>query len=307
MDWLSSPWANILIGLTGVLAGYVFFRLSQDHPRLSYRIVDTELVETRSDPDDPIGILFGDQPVPRVNKALLYLWNSGRNTAKGTEIVQSDPLRMSFADDARVLRAQVLTQTRTTSNLAVEFRSQNEALITFDYMEPGDGCLIEVLHTGDVAERQLTGSVMGMPRGPREDSNAEFVPRGVRPGAVLVMLVAAVLLLLLTLSGPDAATEDDARVQAIVESLGESDRERLANYVNEYGGLPEGGESDDTWLLYIMCAGIFVGGLYYQAVAASPNRPPASLIPKKPRKKRRRHKLKRPDDPSESEPKELGK
>lgn len=307
MEWLTEPWANVVIGLIGVLAGYVFFRLSQDHPRLTYRIIDTELVETRSDPDDPIGILFEDQPVPRVNKSLLYLWNSGRNTAKGKDIVQSDPLRLSFAEDARVLRAQVLTQTRPTSNLSVEPRSHNEVLISFDYMEPGDGCVLEVLHTGDVSKRQLIGSIMGIPRGPKDDSSSDFVPRGIRPGAVFVMLAAAVLAVLLARTGSDAPTGEDAEVQQIVESLPESDREQLVNYVNDYGGLPEGAESDDSWLFYLICAGLFGAGLYYQAFAASPNRPPASLMPKKPRKKRRRRKLKSPADTSGTETGDLGR
>lgn len=280
-------WTGEVVSLIlGVAVGYIFLRLSREQLRLLYRFVDTELVETKSDPSDPIDIRFEDRSVPRVNKTLLYIWNSGRKTADGADIVASDPLRVALPDDTRVLRARLLRVTREVNGVAVHQEAVNEALISFDFLDPGDGATIEVLHTGGAVQRQLKGTIKGIPGGVEEYSSADFMPRRISLGAVTGMLVSSALALAAAITAPGVPSEEDQRVREIIDGLEQPDRELMIRYLEEWGALPEqelGGE----WLLYGLAGVIFLVSTLVLVSAGSRHRPPKALLPEKTRPRKR--------------------
>jgi hypothetical protein len=291
MGGLGDPgWAGVVISLlVGAVIGYVYMRLSRERVQLLYRFVDTELVETKSDPTDPIQILFEDRPVPRVNKTVLYVWNAGRKTGEGSNVLARDPLRIAIPGDGHVLRARVLEVTRDVNNVTVQVPSDNQATIAFDFLDPGDGAAIEVIHTGAADERRLEGTLKGIPEGPKEDTSSHFEPRRISWGGVAVVVLSIVLGTALAVTENDAPSEEDQRILQIVDSLEKADRELMISYLEEWDALPEEQGSPDVLLLYLLLAGILVGGCVAIASAGSRSRPPRALLPSERKRLRRKH------------------
>ena len=110
--------------------------------------------------------MFRGAPVERLAKSDIVIWNSGRTTIKGDSIVCSDPLRISFEDTCHVLQVRPLRTSRVVINFKADIAASraNEVLLSFDYLDHGDGVWLEIVHTSEKAPI-VQGSIMGIPEG----------------------------------------------------------------------------------------------------------------------------------------------
>lgn len=93
-----------------------------------------------------IEVLFAGKPVEQVTSANVWFWNAGSRTIEASDIARADPLRIVLPGDARILSAKILKYQRNT--MLPNLKSQGrEVLLSFDFMDRGDGCLLQVLHT----------------------------------------------------------------------------------------------------------------------------------------------------------------
>ena len=107
--------------------------------------------------------------MPRVAKTQVVFWNAGRATIRGEDIVKSDPLRLLFGKEAQILRVRIPRVTRKTLDFRAEntFDPGNEVQFSFDYIDSGDGAVIEVIHTSEERHPQVLGTIRGIPKGIR--------------------------------------------------------------------------------------------------------------------------------------------
>jgi len=167
--FFSQAWVGILVGvLAGFLIAFLFYRASRIGPRPSYQLKALRLIakDERALPEE-VEILFKGMSVPRLTKTHVIFWNSGKALLDGKQIVESDPLRLEFDKDARVLRARIAKATRDTNKFEVKIndRSPNEVACNFDYLDVGDGAVIELLHTAEKRYPEVRGTIRGVPKG----------------------------------------------------------------------------------------------------------------------------------------------
>jgi hypothetical protein len=105
--------------------------------------------------------------IPRLTKTVLVLWNAGEKTISGDDIVASDPLRIETQPQSEILSIVIVKATRQVLNLRLEqpLDPLNLALIKFDFLDAGDGAVLEILHTAQSSAATITGTVKGIPRG----------------------------------------------------------------------------------------------------------------------------------------------
>jgi hypothetical protein len=97
----------------------------------------------------------------------IILWNSGKATLDGKNIVIDDPLRLEFNKPGEILKVRVLKSTRESNKFKAELNSSasNLVICSFDYLDPGDGVVIELLHTADDRFPKILGAIRGVPKG----------------------------------------------------------------------------------------------------------------------------------------------
>jgi hypothetical protein len=170
---LAQGWVGSLIGLVGLAVGavaLVLYLRSRVGPRLVYQQMATPLIGAQDQAlPDEVSISFGGSRVARVSSSRIVIWNSGTATIRGGDIVASDPPRVVCSEGGRVLRVQVLLAERAVTSLAVGVRegAPGEAVCSFDYLDPGDGAVLEILHDGERPRCEVRGTVRGIPRGIR--------------------------------------------------------------------------------------------------------------------------------------------
>jgi hypothetical protein len=89
--------------------------------------------------------------------------------------VDSDPIKIALPDGARALDVGLVKISRSAIGLNASIdESERSILIDFNFLDQGDGGMIEILYKGnDTPPPSVTGSIMGAPKGLRRP-----LPRG---------------------------------------------------------------------------------------------------------------------------------
>ena len=106
--------------------------------------------------------------VERLTKATIMLWNKGTDALRGEDIVESDPIRLSIGEGGRYLDVEI-ERTSDESNgcvATVRPKRRHEVELGYEYLNPGEGMRITVLHDGVNAEPQVLGRAKGLAAGP---------------------------------------------------------------------------------------------------------------------------------------------
>ena len=166
LSFFNQGWVGIVIGIIiAVIVSAYYYRKSRIGPRLVYQTKAYKIIgkEERAIPDD-VKIYFHEQQVERLVKNYVIIWNSGYSTFDGKNIVERNPLRSVFT--GHILRVTRLKETRPENMFQAKIGSiQNEVIFFIDYLEPEDGAVFEIYHTGEELFPSIEGSIKGLPKG----------------------------------------------------------------------------------------------------------------------------------------------
>ena len=154
------------IGVVGVAVSLVLYWRSQIPAVIAVQSLDASLIGG----DDPalppeVEVFYQKRPVQTLTSSTVWIWNSGRKPVRRQDIVAKNPLRLVFSGD--VLECKPTRESRPD----IEFRTVKKAtdvLCDFEFLEPGDGGVVEVLHTGSADAPVVKGTIIGLgKRGPQ--------------------------------------------------------------------------------------------------------------------------------------------
>jgi hypothetical protein len=166
---MADLWGPIgaVLGLLAIIVGGVVAWWFARGPRLVMQVSGSTLVSSPS--DNRIRVLYKDSPVPRVTQSLVWLWREGRGTIRGSDVVSDDPIMLKVPDGEHVLEATLLVESRPTNGVSVapaDGKPCTAVLVGFNYLDPRQGAVIEVLHTAkSPTDVEATGTIMGIPKG----------------------------------------------------------------------------------------------------------------------------------------------
>ena len=116
---------------------------------------------------DETAVQYRGTPIPRLTSSTVWIWNAGKKTVKGADIVAHDPLRLRFGGEVLDVRIRKVSRKvlRITADTSGEIGET--ARCEFEFLDPGDGGVLEVLHTGSAEAPECTGTIIGLPEGLR--------------------------------------------------------------------------------------------------------------------------------------------
>lgn len=162
-EFLNQNYVGVIISL---IVSYIFYKRALPHPRLAFQRRSSRFPDKGTVLPSEVEIVFRGKSIPHVMKTSAAIWNCGNTTIKSDQIVDTDPLRISFSPDTEVLDASILSTTRRVNEFKVQKKvgPPNEVECTFDYLDPNDGVIVNVLHTGD-ENVKILGTIRQMPKG----------------------------------------------------------------------------------------------------------------------------------------------
>ena len=154
------------MGLVGL---YLYWR-SQISSIIAFQSDDMSMIG-HSTAIFPIGteVRYRGTPVPRITSSTVWIWNEGKKTVRGADVVE--PLQLRFGGEVLNVRIRTVSREAVKFAVATPTDTSEEArrivYFGFEFLDPGDGGVLEVLHTGSAEAPEFTGTIIGLPRGPK--------------------------------------------------------------------------------------------------------------------------------------------
>ncbi|KRF39813.1 hypothetical protein [Paenibacillus sp. Soil787] len=167
MDFFNQGWIGSFIGAVGIIFSIVFYKFTRVKNQLSIKTSFIRLIGKRKSLSDDVDILYKGISVPRLTKSYIVLWNSGTSTVNGNDNIKDDRLRLEFSEGTQILRTNIIKENRRINKLSVQLDTECSNLVNvdFDFLDPNDGAVIELLHTDQKKYPHIKGTIKGIPKG----------------------------------------------------------------------------------------------------------------------------------------------
>lgn len=164
-SWLNFGWVGSLIGILGLISGFIFFIKSYKTTVPCYQYSTNIIVgKKESEASKNIEILFLGKRVDNVKRTVVAIWNDGKHYLDHSVILKEKPLTISF-EDGEILSHQIKSKTNE-SIVSTTYMSENGGVIVdFNYLDFKDGVCVELIHTSDSNEPTLSCTIKGVKGG----------------------------------------------------------------------------------------------------------------------------------------------
>lgn len=184
LDALAPGWVGSVIGLIGIVVGVGLYVFSRRRSVLAYRTLGIRVLGSASAKlSQDVTVQFRGRTIPRLTRSVVVLWNDGERTIAGQDIVANDPLRIEVGEGDSILSFTIVKTSRVVTQATglIDIDRESCATIGFDFLDPNDGFVIEILHSGIERNPTMAGTIRGIPSGPK--NLGKVAPKGPRPRA----------------------------------------------------------------------------------------------------------------------------
>lgn len=90
------------------------------------------------------------------------IWNSGNEVIDSSDIVESKKLMIILKGEKEsILNSEIIAESDESNNFRIDLLQDNTALINFDYIDPKEGAIIQIAHTGNNDSLQVDCKIKG--------------------------------------------------------------------------------------------------------------------------------------------------
>lgn len=163
--WLTgSPSLNflfLLLAIGSLAASIYFFRKSRKEKAPVFLIKTFPLIKDNIAAVEGLHITINDQPIKTLSLARVAFWNKGRDTINAEDIAQSDKLRIELMGDGKIVGSKI-SFVRKSANSISTTTEGNKIMISFDFLDHLDGCVVDLYHTGSQQAKVIVkGTIKG--------------------------------------------------------------------------------------------------------------------------------------------------
>ena len=134
---------------------------SKTKKQFSFSCKTNEIIVSGKSNIDKLKIKYDGQDISDLSSSRFYIWNSGNKVINIDDVVISKPLCIINTGDAKILDAQIIKYNEETNNFAVTQMSDTRIKLSFDYVDHGEGLILQVLHTGSSKDLELNCKIKG--------------------------------------------------------------------------------------------------------------------------------------------------
>ena len=160
---MGSPVAWIILAVCTVFSTFyaIYTKMSgKKRKQFSYYIKTNELVLKGSSQIKNLTVSYAGKEIPDLSISHFYIWNSGNLVVNNDDIVSAKPLCIKNTAESTILEAVIIRENEETNAFSISSHEE-KAIIDFDYVEPGQGILVQVLHTGPIKDIEIDCKIKG--------------------------------------------------------------------------------------------------------------------------------------------------
>lgn len=138
---------SILTFILGVIASYLISRNFELKTQIRMDINSFGII------NDNIGsgsvtLQCNGTKIDTLTKTSIMFWNSGRKCITKDEILGEQCLKIEFPQNVEIFDCKNIQNNEKTNNIHV-FNNDNFVIVEFNYLKPGNGAIIDILHNSN--------------------------------------------------------------------------------------------------------------------------------------------------------------
>ena len=165
-DFLSLGSVSTAISIFSVLLAIFFYLKSTKKAKPLAQIYNMRLIGPNTNElSDDVAIYFRNEKIKRMSKANIIFWNSGSDILDGSLLLKADPISFYFRPGDQILSIDISNIINKSNQFRLSSPEPHILTIEFEYLNPGDGINIELLHDSSIEHLESKGSIKGIPQG----------------------------------------------------------------------------------------------------------------------------------------------
>lgn len=141
-----------ILSVYGVLSAWRFRRISYRRQDNVWKNAEKNFGELQ---------ILTKQDVSEVYVARYAIWNSGTKYINDFDMAPKGPIRVVAQNTAKLLDARIVTITDEYNEVLCIKENDTNIRISFDFLNPGDGAIVEVAYSGEANDIFLSGRIKG--------------------------------------------------------------------------------------------------------------------------------------------------
>ena len=110
---------------------------------------------------EKLSLQYDGKSIDDLTITRFVIWNSGNKTIRMEDIARNVPLCIKAIEPASILDAEIIGESDEANGFNLSYVSSNEVRLNFEYIEPQDGIVLHVLHTGLQADLFVDCRIIG--------------------------------------------------------------------------------------------------------------------------------------------------
>lgn len=167
-DIVANPYFGLIgfiIGLAGLIFSYYVAKRDRRSKELHCALVSTNIVSKSETLFPKLSITYDDKNLESLTVTKIRIKNTGSEVVKINDIAQADPITFSARKNSDVLLLDfgISYVSDKLNNFELNKSDDNNKVsVKFDYIEPKDFIIVQILHTGKQNnDIEVTGTVIG--------------------------------------------------------------------------------------------------------------------------------------------------
>lgn len=141
-------YVSLFFGVTGVFLAILFYIKSKKNKVLVYLTQSFSLISKEVTSIENFSAQYNGKPLESLSVTNVMFWNYGNTTIDGSDIASLDNLVFELAKGVLILDSQVIKSSKEANGVKINANA-NVLYFDFDYIEPKQGFVVRVLHTGE--------------------------------------------------------------------------------------------------------------------------------------------------------------
>lgn len=168
LEYLFQNWIETLLAIVGVVIGLFGLLRSRAVGIVAIQSHDISLIsrDTSEFPAE-LDIRYRGASIPRLTSSTVFIWNRGSATIRRRDIAESNPLTLKFDGSVFNQRISCSTDESIQAVSSIVQDSKHSVSYDFEFLNPKDGFVMEILHAGDSKHPNCLGTIMNSSKRPQ--------------------------------------------------------------------------------------------------------------------------------------------
>lgn len=161
----ANPYITVIgfvVGVAGLLYAIYIARRDRKTKILRYSLVNSILIEDGQTLYPKLEVTYDGEKLDNFVMTKVGIYNQGTDVIRMNDIAPNDPIQISVSEDFRLLEFALIKSSNPLNDFHVLKSSDHVIHIEFDYIEPYDSAIIQLLHTSkDSSSISISGTIIG--------------------------------------------------------------------------------------------------------------------------------------------------